>query len=139
MRVLQHDCRKTYAVTIAALEAGLELGVDLACLQEPYIYMELQHRGYQIYWPEAGIRKDHRVAVAIRRDLLNKVMVEARTDLLNHPYLMMMDVWELGRNRERIRQIRIINCYDNWLGPGYCWQGRDNRRRRAMRDVCWTL
>ena len=39
MRLLQHNCRKTYAVTIAALEAGLKLGVGLACLQEPYIDM----------------------------------------------------------------------------------------------------
>jgi len=47
MRLLQHNCRKTYAVTIAALEAGLELGVGLACLQEPYIDMEFRHGRYQ--------------------------------------------------------------------------------------------
>lgn len=41
--LLQHNCRKTYAVTVAALEAVLELGVRLACLQEPYIDMELRH------------------------------------------------------------------------------------------------
>jgi hypothetical protein len=46
MRILQHNCRKTYAVTIAALEAGLELGVSLACLQEPYIDREFRHGGY---------------------------------------------------------------------------------------------
>lgn len=46
MLVLQHNCRQTYAVTIAALEAGLELGVGLACLQEPYINDEFRHGGY---------------------------------------------------------------------------------------------
>ena len=71
MRLLQHNCRKTYAVTVAALEAGLELGVGLACLQEPYIDTEFRHGGYQIYWPEVGSPRDWRVVIAIRRDLVN--------------------------------------------------------------------
>jgi len=29
--------------------AGARVG--LACRQEPYIYMEFRHGGYQIYWP----------------------------------------------------------------------------------------
>ena len=77
MRLLQHNCRKTYAVTVAALEAGLELGVGLACLQEPYIDTEFRHGGYQIYWPESGSRRDRRVVVVIWWDLASKVIVEA--------------------------------------------------------------
>ena len=137
MLVLQHNCRKTYAVTIAALEAGIELGIGLACLQEPYVQKEFRHGGYQMYWPETGTHGNRRVAMAIRRDLLNKVMVEARTDLLDHPYLMVLDVWELGRAREKTRRTRVINCYDNWLGPGHCWQGSSGRQRRAIQDICW--
>lgn len=71
MLVLQHNCRQTYAVTIAALEAGLELGVGLACLQEPYISNEFRHGGYQIYWPEAGrLRNCHGAAIS-RLDCLH--------------------------------------------------------------------
>ena len=120
---------------VAALEAGLELGVGLACLQEPYIHMEFQHGEYQIYWPETGSRRDQRVVVAIRRDLVNKVIAEARTDLLDHPYFMTMDLWELNRAREKIRRTRIINCYDNWLGISHCWHGGNERQRRALEDV----
>src|ERR1700709_2943609 len=104
MRILPHNCRKTYAVTIAALEAGLELGVSLECLQEPYIDREFRHGGYQIYWPEAGAHRNRRVAVAIRRDLFDRTTVEARTDLINHPYLMALDIWELNRSREKARR-----------------------------------
>src|SRR5699024_8586358 len=32
---------------------------------------------------------------------------------------------------------RIINCYDNWLGRGYCWHGENERQRRALEDVQW--
>ena len=137
MRLLQHNCRKTYAVTVAALEAGLELGVGLACLQEPYIDTEFRHGGYQIYWPESGSRRDRRVAVAIRRDLASKVIVEARTDLLDHPYLMALDIWELNRAREKVRRTRIVNCYDNWLGISHCWHGGNERQRRALEDGQW--
>lgn len=66
-----------------------------------------------------------------------KVIVEARTDLLDHPYFMVMDVWELNRAREKTRRTRIINCYDNWLGMGHCWHGESERQRRALEDVQW--
>src|SRR5699024_10609916 len=92
MRLLQHNCRKTYAVTVAALETGLELGVGLACLQEPYTDMEYRHGGYQMYWQEAGSLRDQRVAVADRPDQVNKVVVEARKDLHDHTYCMLIDL-----------------------------------------------
>jgi hypothetical protein len=80
---------------------------------------------------------NRRVAVAIRRDLFNQAVVEARTDLIDHPYIMAMDIWELGRAKEKKRRTRVINCYDNWLGPGLCWQGDIEERRRAIEDVHW--
>jgi ribonuclease HI len=138
MRVVQHNCRKTYPVTIAALEAGLELEVGLVCLQEPYIKREFRHGGYQIFWPEAGLHKTRRVATAIRRDLFSRVIVEPRTDLVNHPYFLVLDIWELDRAGEKNRRTRVINCYDNWLGAGCCWQGDSDRRRRAIEDVSWN-
>jgi hypothetical protein len=96
MLVLQHNCRWTYAVTIAALELGLQLGVSLACIQEPYIDRDFSHPGYLFYWPE-WVRKACRVMIAVQRDLLDQLIIEARMDLINHPYILTIDVWELGR------------------------------------------
>lgn len=59
--VLQHNCPRAYAITIAALDLGLQLGVVLACLHEPYIDREFRHGGYLLYWPENGERRDCRV------------------------------------------------------------------------------
>lgn len=137
MLVLQHNCRRAYAITIAALELGLQLGVGLACLQEPYIDRDFTHGGYLLYWPEKGERREKRVVIAVRRDIPNQLAIEARTDLLDHPYLMVLDIWELSRAQERARRTRIVNCYDNWLGAGHCWQGEDWRRRRAIEDANW--
>jgi len=100
MRVIQHNCRKTYAVTIAALEAGLDLQVEIVCLQEPYIDGDFRHGAYAIYWPEKGERRDKRVAIAVRRDLLNRLSLDLQTDLVNHPYIMAMDVWDLDNSSD---------------------------------------
>jgi hypothetical protein len=37
MIVLQHNCNGTAVLTVAALEAAIERGAEVACLQEPYV------------------------------------------------------------------------------------------------------
>jgi hypothetical protein len=50
------------------------------------------HPGYKIKWPEKGENKEKRVLIAIRKDLLTKVITEARLDLVNHPYVLVLDI-----------------------------------------------
>ena len=52
MLVVQNNCQGTYVVTIAALEAGFEIGAAMVCLQEPYVGRDFGHGGYVIWWPE---------------------------------------------------------------------------------------
>ena len=52
MLVVQNNCWGAYAVTIAALEAGLEIGAAMVCLQEPYVGRDFGHGGYVIWWSE---------------------------------------------------------------------------------------
>jgi hypothetical protein len=132
--VIQHNCRQTYAVTIAAFEAGLQLGAGLVCLQEPYVAKELQHPGFVTYWPEKGERKEQRAAIGVRRDLLTKLNFDLRTDLVSHPYVIAVDIWELDNSvwKRRIRRTRVVNCYDNWIRENRSWQGESSRRRRVL-------
>jgi hypothetical protein len=65
-----------------------------------------------LYWPE-GERKDCRVVIAVWRDLLGQLVIEAQTDLINHPYILIVDVWDLGRAQERVQRTRVVNCYNN--------------------------
>lgn len=46
------------------------------------------------------------------------VAIKTRTDFINHPYLMVVDVVERGR------RTRVVKCYDNMLGPPYTYTGR---------------
>jgi ribonuclease HI len=139
MRIVQHNCRKNYAITIAALETGLNTGAEVVCLQEPYIHNEFNHGSFLLFWPEKGEQKNKRVLIAVRRELLNQANLEARTDLIDHPYFLALDIWELdgGPLRKQVRRTRIINCYDNWIGRGCVWQGDVVQRRRALEDVNW--
>jgi hypothetical protein len=99
MLVIQHNCRRAYAITIAALEAGLQRQADIVCLQEPYIKREFRHSAYLIYWPERGEHKYYKVLIAIQKDLLASKTIEARTDLVNHLYILALDIWDLDRGR----------------------------------------
>jgi len=141
MLVIQHNCRKAYAITIAALETGLKLGAAIICIQEPYIgkLYTISHPGYSLYWPEEGEKRDKRVAIAVRRELASQLILEARTDLLDHPYALALDIWELNRDtRVKKRRTRLINIYDNQIGLGTCYKGDSNQSWRAIEDISWN-
>jgi hypothetical protein len=62
-------------------------------LQEPYIGVySFSHPGYEIKWPKKGENKEKRVLIAIKKDLLTKVIMEVRLDLVNHSYVLALDI-----------------------------------------------
>jgi hypothetical protein len=93
MLVIQHNCRQSYAITIAAFETDISLNANFICLQEPYIGIySFFHSGYEIKWPEKGKNNKKRVLIAIKKDLLTRVITESRSNLVNHPYCMALNV-----------------------------------------------
>lgn len=97
------------------------------------------HAGFNLYWPAGDHdRKDNRVLIAVRKDLLNKTIVENRIDLVSHPYGMVLDITE-GQihTKGRRRKTRIVTIYDNKLGRGQTWEGPDQSLRRAIQDIPW--
>ena len=97
MLIIQHNCRKASAITIAALETGLKRKAGIVCLQEPHVgQTPISHPGYILYWPETGKQSEKRVCIAIRRDIMALHIIEARSDLVNHPYALVLDIWEMS-------------------------------------------
>jgi len=121
MIVLQHNCNGTAVSTVAALEAAIERGAEVACLQEPYVGKRhaVSHPGFQIRWPECP-KQDTRVALAIRNDALDRYVFEERTDLAGGPHVQCLDVWETV-HRRKVRSTRLINIYNKARveGGGY--------------------
>ena len=126
MLVIQQNCGKGYEYTISALETALSLGASIVCIQEPFKgNRSISHSGFNLYWPMAGEnRRDIRVLTAVRKEIVNNVVLDNRSDLANHPYCLVLDIKELHlKTRKPIRRTRVVNMYDSSVGQGYTWQG----------------
>ena len=104
-------------------------------LQEPYLGKRCQkftHGAFQIRWPELpqGDQHQTRVALAIRRDLLERYVWEERTDLVQHSHIQVLDIWELTDNREKQRRTRVVNVYDQNIQV-------EGRSTRPIREIQW--
>ncbi len=83
----------------------------------------LVHLRFNLYWPaETHDRKDNRVLIAVRKDLLNTMVIENRINLISHPYGMVVNITEGDiHGRGQKRKTRIVNVYDSKLGEGQIW------------------
>ena len=138
MLIIQHNCGRGYESTVMALETALTIKAGMVMLQEPFIgNRELSHSAFNFYWPQ-GERSEIRVVTAIRKDLTDKLVVENRTDLVNHPYFILLEIWELDQQSKKPgRKTRALNVYDNRVGQGCTWSGGNPCIRRALQDVKW--
>ncbi len=142
MLVIQQICGKGYECTISTLEAGLGLEASVVCIQKPFLgNRSLAHAGFNLYWPSGtGDRKDMRVLITVKRDILNKIIIENRTDLVSHPYCIVLDIRERSPGSGKYsRRTRVVNLYYNKIGNGCAWQGSSSTIRRAIQDISWGL
>ena len=140
MLVIQQNCKKGYKCTISALEAGLGLEILVVYIQEPFLgNRSLAYGGFNLYWPSGTDNcKDMRVLTAIRKDILNKIIIENWTDLASHPYCIVLNIKELNPvSRKYFRRTRIVNLYDNKIGNRCVWQGSSSTIHRAIKDIPW--
>ena len=102
---------------------------------------DISHSGFNLYWPSGtDNQKDMRVLMAIRKDILNKVLIENRTDLVSHPYCSVLDIKELHPLSGKVlRKTRVVNLYDNKVDRGQLWEGPTTLVRRVIQDIPWNL
>lgn len=94
-----------------------KVSADIVCIQEPYVGGDiLAHTAYKVEWRMIGEQKEEQVMIRIAVTTRYRVIVEARIDIINHPYIQELNVWKLeerpGRKR---RRTRVVNMYDNHL------------------------
>lgn len=78
------------------------------------------------------------MVTAIRKDLTDKLVVENRTDLVNHLYFILLEIWELDQQSKKPgRKTRALNVYDNRVGQSCTWSGGNPCIRRTLKDVKW--
>ena len=67
---------------------------------------------------------------------MDKLVIENRTDLVNHPYFILLEIRELDQlSKKPRRKMRALNIYDNRVGQGCTWSGNNPRIRQALEDV----
>ena len=65
--------------------------------------------------------------------------MEKRSDLVNYPYLIILNIKNLNqKTRIRIKRIRIINIYDQVIGREYTYLKAYIRKRRAIEDISYN-
>lgn len=140
MLVVQQNCGKGYESKISVHKAGLGLNAGVVCNQKPFLgNKNLSHAGFNLYRP-FGLhnQKDNQVLVAVRKEILNQLVVENRTNLVSHPYCLAVDITEFeSLPSRRKKKIRIINLYDNKFGERQRWQGSSPQVRQAIEDISW--
>ena len=138
MLVIEQNYGKRYEYTVSALEASIGLDAGIVCIQEPFLgNRDISHSGFNLYWP-AGTdnQKDMRVLVAVKKDILNRVIMENWTNLISHPYCQILDIRELYLQSGRyLRKTRIVNLYDNKVRKDQPWQGPSASISRAIQDI----
>lgn len=124
MLLIQHNCGRGYESTIAALETSLSIGAGIACLQEPFIGNRIiAHSAFNFYWP-GGLRNEARVFTDVKKELVSRIVVDNRTDLVDHPYFLALDIRDIdSRTDKPARQTRVVNSYDNRVGQGCIGKG----------------
>ncbi len=135
MFVVQQNCDMGYECTISTLEAALGLDASAVCIQKPFIEnWGIFNSGLNLYWLSGTEnRKDIRVLMAFKKDILSNVVIENRTDLLDHPYCMVLDIKELHpQSRNLLRKTRVVNLYDNKIGREQRWERSSPKVRQAI-------
>jgi hypothetical protein len=65
-----------------------------------------------------------------------KVITETRLDLVNHPYVLALNIWDLQQNtQKKTRRTRLINYYDNRIGLNIIYHEDIDSNRRAIDDI----
>ena len=135
MFVIQQNCEKRYEYTISTFEAGFSLEASIICTQEPFLGKQsLVHAEFNSYWLSAtDNRKNMQVLIAVRKDILNKVIIENQTNLVSHLYCIVLDIKELNQVlRKYSRRTKIVNLYDNKISRRCVWQEFNSIIRRAI-------
>ncbi len=73
---------------------------------------------FNLYWSQVN-RKKIRFMMTVQKILTNKIMVEHKTDFINHSYVILIEICKLdSRFQKSAKKIRIVNIDNNRFGRG---------------------
>lgn len=94
----------------------------------------ISHSIFNFYWPGRK-RTEARVLMIVKKELMDKIIVENQMDLINHPYFLTLDIQEINSEVRPGKWTRVVNIYDNQVGQEHTWQNNTPRNQRAFKDL----
>lgn len=120
--------------TVFSIKAGIVI------IQKPFISSQkLCHSGFNFYLLKRE-KKDIKVITVIKKDFVNKIVVDYKTDIIDYPYFILLEICKLKiYSKRHERKIQGINIYNNWIKRGYMWNNGINRIKRVLENINWKL
>lgn len=92
MLLVQHNCGQRYESLMMALEMALSVETSIVIIQKLFIgNQEISHSKFNFFWPQSE-RKNIRVMMAVRKNVADKIIVDHRTNIINHPYFLLIEI-----------------------------------------------
>ena len=72
------------------MEIALSEKASIIMIQEQFIgNQEIFYSGFNFYWLQ-GEKKNIRIITGMKKNLVDKIVIDYRTDLINHLYFMLL-------------------------------------------------
>lgn len=72
----------------------------------------------------------------VQKEFTNKIIVKHRTDLINHPYIMLLEIRKLdSRSKKPGRKMWVVNVHDNQVEKARTWGDSISCIQRALEDI----
>ncbi len=96
------------------LKTTLNLEAGIVIVQKPFIdNQEICYSRLNLYLSQRE-RKNIRVMIGVRKDLLDKFLVDHRTDLINHLYIILLEIHEFDpQSIKPEKKTQVVNVYEN--------------------------
>lgn len=93
---------------------ALNIRVGITCLQKPFIEnRSISHNVFNFYWSK-GLKNKVQVFTIIKKELVNKIIVDNRTNLVDHSYFLTLDLQDIDNRINKLAiQTKVVNLYDN--------------------------
>lgn len=93
MCIIQFKYQCNYVVFQATCQAGVDIGAEILCFQEQYISeRSMIHPASEICINLVSEPHQKRAAIGVKKDLDCRVVIESRSDLVDHPYTQVIDI-----------------------------------------------
>ena len=115
--------------SISNMYPGTFFGKSKPCSYRVYLILAVRDR-----WPKRYASSD-----CCQKKYIKQVIIKNRTDLVSHPYCIVLDIRELSLVSGKYSKIRVVNLYNNKIGNGCIWQESNSTIRRAIEDIPWRL